>query len=51
MPSSTEAVAWYVSFEGAVINRNGIDHVQNGLVKVVEQNGEYRVAEHTFMGG
>ena len=44
-------VAWYVSFEGAVINRNGIDRVQNGLVKVVEQNGEYRVAEHTFMGG
>ena len=49
---------WYVSSEGAVINRGGIDYVQNGLLRVVRQfpdtsdsNGVYRIAEHTFMGG
>ncbi|MGB5168037.1 MAG: hypothetical protein WBP49_06485 [Acidimicrobiia bacterium] len=42
---------WYVSSEGSVINRSGSDHVQNSLLRVVEQNGEFRVAEHAFMGG
>ncbi len=49
--SNSGGITWYVSDEGSVVSRNGSDHVQNGLLRVVEQNGEFRVAEHAFMGG
>ena len=49
--SNSGSNTWYVSSEGSVISRSGSDHVQNGLLRVVEQNGEFRVAEHAFMGG
>jgi len=42
---------WYVSSEGSVINRSGVDHNQNGVWKVVERGGVYLVSEHFMMGG
>ena len=42
---------WYVSSEGGEITRGGANHSENGVVKVVERNGEFRVDEHFFMGG
>ena len=46
------ANTWYVSSEGGVINRNGMDHGPTGLWKVVQvASGEFLIAEHTVMGG
>ena len=42
---------WYVSSEGSVINRSGVDHNQNGVWTVVERDGVYLVSEHFMMGG
>ena len=42
---------WYVSSEGGVVNRSGTDHVQEGVWTVLELDGGFRVAEHSFVGG
>ena len=42
---------WYVSSEGAVITRDGVEHPQQGVWTVRQANGEFLVAEHFFMGG
>jgi flagellar basal body-associated protein FliL len=43
---------WYVSSEGAMINREGENHSQNGLWHVVDARaGGPLVVEHYFMGG
>ena len=42
---------WYVSSEGAVINRNGRDHNQNAVWMIVERDGAFLVSEHFMMGG
>lgn len=41
----------YVTSEGGVVTREGADHGQQGVFRVVRVNGEYLVAEHYFMGG
>lgn len=42
---------WYVSSEGALINRSGTDQNQTSVWKVVERDGVYLVSEHFIMGG
>jgi flagellar basal body-associated protein FliL len=42
---------WYVSSEGAVINRSGTNHNQNSVLTVVEHGGVYLVSEQFMMGG
>jgi len=45
------ALTLYVTSEGAVVTRSGVDNGQQGILRVVWVNGEYLVAEHYFMGG
>jgi len=44
--------SWIVSLEGSVITRNGIDHNQMSILRVVTSpEGKLLVSKHLFLGG